>query len=434
MDRDLDAANYSVAELATFFRFPDLESCSLADIELREAEMRELIITSPGVEPGYTARIITFMADAKRELLHARRSIMAAPQIQLQIQPQSQQLPPPPQQPLYIVQDIGTTLPDAHTNISAICIDSLFRDDTKQPTGEFVMTLAKPMTNVVSIKPVSAEVPISWHAVSAARQNNEMTVFIFNATYYTPVNSQRTITIADGTYSKDTFAAALNAAFAAAGGGAEYLMAEFDAITGATVIRTKTAADVSPDLPSAAALPFDVESPHYAPDFYFVLDFTLADGRAQPLCKNLGWIAGFRAKWYTVKRETSATSASIASEARFEPRPGNYVFIEVEDFTTGAPADVVMSRALAGAHIGRNVIARISVAATIANNRTIAAGSSGDRVFYKRVYSGPVSISKLKVRLIDRFGDTIDLRGSDLSLVLEIETAIGRTTFAKFSA
>jgi hypothetical protein len=428
MDRDLDIANYSIPELTAFFRFPDLEQCSLADIELREVELRELILSSPVIGKGDTSRVIVFLADAKRELLHARNMQLSPPPVVVPAAvPVQAHLQTFTTTPYFIQEDIGGPLPDAHTNISVICVDSLFRDNsnTNSLTGDFVFTLAKPITNVISIKPVSAEVPISWHTISAARNNNEMSIFLFNATYYTPTDSQCTITIPDGTYSRSDFVAAINAALTAFGNGAEYLIMEIDSITNTTIIRTKISTDGS------TALPYDSANPHYAPEFYFVLDFTLTNGRVQPLCKNLGWMAGFRAKWYTVKYLLNTNIASVSSEARFDPRPGAYVFIEIDDFTSGAPADVVMSRALDGAYIGRNVLARISIASSVATGKQVAAGSSGDRIFYKRVFSGPVSISKIKVRLLDRFGDVIDLRGSDLSFVLEIETAIGRTRISK---
>ena len=42
-----------------------------------------------------------------------------------------------------------------------------------------------------------------------------------------------------------------------------------------------------------------------------------------------------------------------------------------------------------------------------------------DKITKKRHYFGPVDINKLRVRIVDEFGDNVDLIGTDYSLALE---------------
>ena len=47
---------------------------------------------------------------------------------------------------------------------------------------------------------------------------------------------------------------------------------------------------------------------------------------------------------------------------------------------------------------------------------------SGGLIYgFKRDYFGPVNISKIKVRLIDHFGEVVDLNNSDYSFTLKVE-------------
>ena len=51
----------------------------------------------------------------------------------------------------------------------------------------------------------------------------------------------------------------------------------------------------------------------------------------------------------------------------------------------------------------------------------ITESSNGDEVWFKRCYFGPVDIMKLRIKLLDEFGRTIDLNKSDYSFTLKIE-------------
>jgi hypothetical protein len=439
-DKDLDVRNYSVADLAALFRISDLGRWTAADVELREAEIRDLLIGSSQVAKQDKAAVARFLEAAKSVLMQSCAPPPPPPVLaparatpMRSYPPVAPVAPDPDPEPVLVRDHVlppphasgiskpaqGTVNPiSTRTTTLNLCIDTLFRDNYDATAAtDCVITLPKQIYRAVSMQATSVELPVTWSTVSAARKNNEFTVYLFNMTYYATADAEYTVTVPDGTYTAATFAAAVNAIFAATAGGLEYLCVDYDTVAGRTLVRC-----------TDAALPFDAAGAHYAPDFKFVLDFSLSGGLTSPLCKNLGWIMGFRAKWYTTTSETTYTSGSTrttykacaASETNFNPWLLSYVFLEIDDFHNNSPADAVVSGTLDRSYIGRNVIARVSTAAAAAG-AAVVTDTAADRVFKKRAFFGPVNLTKLKVRVVDRFGEVVDLRGGEVSFVLEIE-------------
>ena len=47
--------------------------------------------------------------------------------------------------------------------------------------------------------------------------------------------------------------------------------------------------------------------------------------------------------------------------------------------------------------------------------------NQSDKIFRQRDYLGPVTIRKLNIRLLNRFGDPIDINNNDFSMALELK-------------
>ena len=69
-------------------------------------------------------------------------------------------------------------------------------------------------------------------------------------------------------------------------------------------------------------------------------------------------------------------------------------------------------------YLGKNIIARITITSGI---NTIVTDNASDQIFKKREYFGPVNIDKFKIRLLNRFGDVINLNNNDYSFTLELK-------------
>ena len=227
------------------------------------------------------------------------------------------------------------------------------------------------------------------------------------------------IIIPDGNYTKESFKIMMNNYFSKVNGGLEILYVDIDPVTISTVFRVNT-------------LFYDTTYVTYDPTtFYFVLDFTITSDTNRPLYKNLGWMLGFRKKYYTVnynKTYLSYTVSNISTifyrgycqgESYYGCSIDNYFFVEIDDFHNNFPTDTIMSvNDTNSNYLGKNIIARITITSGI---NTIVTDNASDKIFKKREYFGPVNIDKFKIRLLNRFGDVINLNNNDYSFTLELK-------------
>ena len=65
---DLDIQNYSIKDLLNFFRFKSLNSLTPSDFELRETEIRELLMTTGHVDKKFKRDLFFFLDTAKNIL------------------------------------------------------------------------------------------------------------------------------------------------------------------------------------------------------------------------------------------------------------------------------------------------------------------------------------------------------------------------------
>jgi hypothetical protein len=107
----------------------------------------------------------------------------------------------------------------------------------------------------------------------------------------------------------------------------------------------------------------------------------------------------------------------IISEAAYGSSMQNYVFVEVNDFNKNFITDSIIS-ITNNAYIGNNILGRISLSA-VTNNTVF--NNSSDRIFKMREYLGPVKIKRLNVRLLNKFGEIVNLNNGDFSIALEFK-------------
>ena len=314
-----------------------------------------------------------------------------------------------------------------------INIDSLFREnyDATNSTN-FTWILPNPLNNVVSMNIVALELPNVWYTVSSKNNSNKFVIWLYNITGRADVG--RLIELPDGNYMADAFSRALNNYFQSVKGGLDLLVAVVDPITTKTTIRVR---DATIDLPNAPA-PYNKIDPLYSPNFYFTVVFDNFDVSKPPdgssvtianLQTTLGWFMGFRKSSYTVTQiNTFADNVSFAgksvvykgflqSESSYGSSLHNYVFVEINDYNKNFITDSVVS-ITNRAYIGNNIIARIHVTS---GSNNIVFNNTADLIFKMREYLGPVNIKRLAIRLLNKFGEPIDLNNNDFSLALEFK-------------
>jgi hypothetical protein len=69
------------------------------------------------------------------------------------------------------------------------------------------------------------------------------------------------------------------------------------------------------------------------------------------------------------------------------------------------------------AYLGKNIMARIPVSSL---QNTIVFNNASDLIFKCREYFGPVRLERLRIRILNRYGEVINLNSNDFSMALEI--------------
>lgn len=316
---------------------------------------------------------------------------------------------------------------DRKTTKRVLSIDSLFRKNYHSTKStDFTYTLPDPINKVTSLKISSIEFPNSWYVFSTENASNTFIITLYNCptpsdipgvTYGSIIENQ--ITIPDGNYRSDLLSQAINNIFSNMRNGLEYLYFDINEINTRCVIRSKIIGDDNRDL--------YILDPVLNSDFYFTVDFTVP---AKPIYKCAGWMLGFKQPFYTVDNSTPVTILDQAqydtrfyywfleSESSYGSSIQNYIFLEIDDFNRNSTSNTFFSKTVNDGYLGNNIMGRITVTSGM---NTIVTMDGGNLLFKTREYFGPIRLEKLHIRLVDKYGDPVNLEGNDFSFMLEIE-------------
>ena len=155
--------------------------------------------------------------------------------------------------------------------------------------------------------------------------------------------------------------------------------------------------------------------------------------KMRPLYKNAGWTMGFYNDIYEVSKpyvvqgrinplgtyEPVTYGRYIESESSYGSSIVQYYFLEVDDYNRNFTTNMIIAETGNGTNLGNNIIARIPLTTPALNINYL---NPSDMIFKQRDYFGPVKIEKIHLRLVDRFGDTLDIQNNDYSLAIELTT------------
>lgn len=452
---DLDINNYELKDIEKFFQLDPRVIYTPSEIEYKETLVREKLLKSGHINKKFKSDLIEFLKNARNFIIDKKCPPLPPPtsippNFRLDPTPNIPFIPPshartqelifnPPIIPIHTTNGnnyySGKLNPiECRTKTINVCIDTLFRKNygTTKST-DFIYIFPKNIQNVVSLKLTSLEFPFSPlpFFISSSQNNNSMNFQLFNMKNF--ADSSFNITIPDGNYTPSTFSTTVNNIFDFIGNGMNFLICETDVITQKTVIRVR---DSQIDQSTGGHFPYHNGS-DYSPNFYFKVIFdvqqtSLCQPELQPLCRNLGWLLGFRNTSYTVHStdvhrsfyyggETVLFNGYLQSETASSltnsQTQNNYFFVEIDDFQNNFPTDSVISTNCSqGNYIGKNIIAKI----ILRPGATFVDDNGSDLIFKKRDYFGPVHLEKFKIRILNRFGEIIDIQQNDFSMTLEM--------------
>jgi hypothetical protein len=142
--------------------------------------------------------------------------------------------------------------------------------------------------------------------------------------------------------------------------------------------------------------------------------YIIGPGTNKYLFKTMGWILGFRQSSYV--NQLSYTSESIYNVA-----PTEYLYLEINDYNGSQIATKIIGL-FPDSYLDKNIISKLDYTYstyftsynTIPYDKSYILGGV-------REYFGPVHLQKLYIRLLDKYGNVVDLNGVDFSFTLELK-------------
>ena len=272
------------------------------------------------------------------------------------------------------------------TKSKFVNIDSKYCDEysssreKKDGLASFVYTLPDKITSVTSMKVKTVELPASFYNFSKSLQNNHCAV------------NDLILDISDGSFTGTTLLARLNSRLINTADVS--FQFTFDSLQQKVVMENRSNHDVTVD--------------------FGILKTGGVD--KYNLKNKLGWYLGFREPSYTVLTGTTKTAESI-----LDLYPTKYLYLVVDDFQQNTLNNFIVP--LYQKMLNKCVLARISLDSNVFTfGKMISTETYGNLVSAKREYSGgKADIQRLKLEIVNEWGQVMNLNLMDFSFCLEIE-------------
>ncbi len=425
---DLDINNYNINEIETFFKFKKNSKYTAADVDKREAELRQQLLASGHIDKRFVEGLHQFLSKAKEMLIQAKCPPPYKPTSipkNYQLDPAANTYPGIPiegsrkddliQRPTtdYVFSQNSDFLPGQlnplKTRVISKCltIDTRFRNDyygTK--SSDFMFQLPMKLNKVVQMQMSSFEIPVAFYGISASYGNNYLYIKI---TYENPgyddipIEEERIFTIPDGNYNAQDFIDIINTTVAPTNADGtpvdpnnmySYLLFTLginDTGSGTGKVTLTTNGTLCHKI-----LSIDLD---FTRNKQNIPDTTDVSTR-------IGWNLGFTKRTYT-------GATTYVGETLIEPATIRYIYLAIDDFNNSVNNNFIT--AFNNSILSPNIIARISIKGSyfsllMENDLSIMSEP--------RSYFGPVDIQRMQIRLYDERGRILDMNGANFSFCL----------------
>ena len=441
---DLDIRNYTIRDIEKLFGLNENIDYKPADIEYKEADIRERLLTSGAVNNLFTADLISFLNKAKLWLLTLRckeqkqtpttlpnnLKMDAIEYLNSHItESRSDELiNRPPTDYIMTRPDeyYAGTLNPLNNRVITKClvIDSRFRDNIySTPPSDFLVHLPSKLNKVVSMELSAIEYPLVTYTISAEKGNNYLVWQVGkestenNNGLNTEIYGWQRAIVPDGNYTGSDLIAVLNSLIDPrdANGTSMY---KDNAIGGTNDFKSfqntwfKLTLDITSNGSGSAKVL--VEPSEYAIVNKIIVNYVFFDFSLGPdffpdgvdITKKLGWMLGFK--------KTKYKGIYFLSDSLCEVYQIRYMYLCIDDFTNNSNQLFITSQAKSD--IDKNVLARISCRGQ--SYFSLLAHDDYSIISEPRKYFGPVDIKTLGVRVLDEYGRLTDMKNVDFSFCL----------------
>ena len=299
---------------------------------------------------------------------------------------------------------------EKETQSISLHINSIFRDNYYLTSStDFTYTLPVNCENIKSLKLTSISLPNTWYLFSSEKGNNRFTIEFFQRNDQGERTSGETniyqIVIPDGNYTSEQLTRYLNTTYFQ-----DYREGETVFDQNEKRLRNIRFQIDENSLKSSFHL-LDTTGVSDATNLSFDINFI--DENNNSLIHSSGWILGFRkAKYKNIFKK-------IQSESLYDGGGDRYIYFCLDDYQLNKTDNNIVC--LDNTYMEKNILAKLNIST---NSFGIQIEDNPDNGFIHtktRNYNGLVDIKKIKVKLIDMYGNIINLNLMDFSFTLELE-------------
>lgn len=397
---DLDIQNYSIKDLLKFFRFNSFNSLTPADIELRETEIRELLISTGHVDKKFKRDLFFFLDSAKNILLLSispNKSADTPPLKNNHLDSSNTNIRLPSMPPRTDELNIRNETPFVFSSNSDyfagsinplktriiskyVNIDTRFRDSIHANPADFFIAFPHKIHKAVSMQLNSIELPLNFYNVSNKYSNHYFSIsLVSNFGSY-----DISISIPNSNYHIDDLILTINTQI-------------LNSLSSSSIDLSFNR-DLNSNLTGTAKIYVNAIGTSGNVVSNLILNFP-AD--------SIGTMLGFLHTSYT--GNTNYVSDTIPNCNRTR-----YLYLAIDDFNNSVNNH--FESAFQKSVLSPNIIARLCLSHT--NTFDVFVGNDHNMINEPRKFFGPVDIQKLHIQLFDDYGRIIDLNHSNYSLCL----------------
>jgi len=285
-----------------------------------------------------------------------------------------------------------------------VMMNTLFREDYANTTStDFNIVLPTYFKNVLSLRLSSLQLPNVMYNISAANGNNTMYIDVDDG------GPNGVVIMPDGNYDINSFITVLQTQLNTQLSTTNFSVT-YDQYTQKITI-TYTDLILNPSFTMVFYTPMPKNNKNefkdkYKPDN----DYRKSECvDISQIYKGFGWFMGYRKAQYS-------GAISYTTEAVYSSSPYEYIYFTLNDYNMSQSQNIfgMFSKSI----LGDNILAIIPVTS---NSFNICFDNGINLLEKKREYYGPVNIQRLKIQLLNQYGEILNLNCMDFSFSLEFE-------------
>lgn len=289
------------------------------------------------------------------------------------------------------------------TQLLNLNINSCFRTNYFQtnPTN-FLYNLPVEIKNVLSMRLVSIELPNSWYLFSSIKKNNLFYIIVNECGKKEHIEYK--IEIPDGNYNFETLEIFLNTTY--------FYESDID------YPLKNIKFSINPNSLKSTFCIINNECEYNK--YNFSLKFSLDSN--ENIINTSGWVLGFRYASYL-------NISTIISEGLFDAGGDRYVYLCINDYQYNNNTSNIVC--FDNSILNEDVIAKIPM---VNGKLSLIINDNNNNLAKIRRYNGPINLSKIQIKLLDHFGNVIDLNNMDFSMTIELQILYENFNFKNVTA